>query len=59
VFPADSTNLVRTECQIDKVRAEDTMTSRVGSNHEVVLRVRGLDGTGSSGVVETVNACRI
>jgi hypothetical protein len=57
VLPADSTNPVRTECQIDKVRAEDTMTSRVGSNHEVALR--GLSGTGSSGVVETVHACRI
>lgn len=57
MLPADSTNPVRTECQIDKVRAEDTMTSRVGSNHEVALR--GLSGTGSWGVVETVHACRI
>jgi hypothetical protein len=57
VLPADSPNLVLTECQIDEVRAEDTMSPRVGSNHEVALR--GLSGTGRLGVVETVNAYRI
>jgi hypothetical protein len=57
VLPADSPNLVRAECQIEGVRAEDTMSPRVGSNHEVALRRLG--GTGSSGVVETVKAYRI
>lgn len=50
-------NLARAECQIDEVRAEDTMSPRVGSNHGVALR--GLSGADSSGVVETVNAYRI
>ena len=57
MLPAHSANLVRAECPIDKVRAEDTMTSRVCSCHDVTMR--GLSGTCSSGVAETVNAYRI
>jgi len=55
VLPADSSNTVRAECQIDEVGAENTMGLRVGSNH---IALRGLSGTGSSGV-QTVNAYRI
>ena len=57
MLPADSPNIVRAEYQIDGVRAEDTMSPRVGSNREVALR--GLGVTGSAGVVETVDAYRI